>query len=163
MNKKHLFIIALFATPVIIAIIMFRVYLSSKDELNSLKQQQKEMQALKSEFQALKGIVDSADAKKSLSRVQGIIQAVDELSISLGMKAKVKSVKALGARDIRYAIAEDADVLVERVTMNEMVNMLYKIENAPMALSLKRVNIRTAFEDPALLNISMTLSLIRNK
>ena len=47
--------------------------------------------------------------------------------------------------------------------MNEMVNMLYKIENAPMALSLKRVNIRTAFEDPALLNISMTLSLIRNK
>ena len=105
MNRKHLFIIALFATPVIIAIIMFRVYLSSKDELNSLKQQQKEMQALKSEFQALKGIVDSADAKKSLSRVQGIIQAVDELSISLGMKAKVKSVKALGARDIRYAIA----------------------------------------------------------
>ena len=163
MKRKHLFIIALFATPVIIAIIMFRVYLSSKDELNSLKQQQKEMQALKSEFQALKGIVDSADAKKSLSRVQGIIQAVDELSISLGMKAKVKSVKALGARDIRYAIAEDADVLVERVTMNEMVNMLYKIENAPMALSLKRVNLRTTFEDPTLLNVSLTLSLIRNK
>ena len=163
MNRKYLFIIALFATPAIIAIIMFRVYLSSKDELNGLKQQQKEMQALKSEFQALKGIVDSAEAKKSLSKVQGIVQAVDELSLSLGMKAKVKSVKALGARDIRYAIEEDADVQVERVTMNELVNMLYKIENAPMALSLKRVNIRTAFEDPALLNISMTLSLIRNK
>jgi len=162
-NRKYLFIIALFATPAIIAIIMFRVYLSSKDELNGLKQQQKEMQALKSEFQALKGIVDSAEAKKSLSKVQGIVQAVDELSLSLGMKAKVKSVKALGARDIRYAIEEDADVQVERVTMNELVNMLYKIENAPMALSLKRVNIRTAFEDPALLNISMTLSLIRNK
>ena len=163
MNRKYLFLIALIATPVIMAAVMFRVYLSSKDELNGLKQQQKEMQALKSEFQALKGIVDSAEAKKSLSKVQGIVQAVDELSLSLGMKAKVKSVKALGARDIRYAIEEDADVQVERVTMNELVNMLYKIENAPMALSLKRVNIRTAFEDPALLNISMTLSLIRNK
>lgn len=163
MNRKHLLIIALIVTPVIMAAVMFRVYLSSKNELNSLKQQQKEMQALKSEFQSLKEIVDSAEAKKSLSKVQGIVQAVDELSLSLGMKAKVKSVKALGARDIRYAIEEDADVQIERATMNEMVNMLYKIENAPMALSLKRVNIRTAFEDPALLNISMTLSLIRNK
>lgn len=163
MNRKSLFIIALIAIPVIVSSVMFRVYISSKNELNSLKQQQKEMQLLKGEFLSVKAIVDSAESKKSMSKVQGIVQAVDEVALSLGMKAKVKSVKASGGRDIRYAIEEDADVQVERATMNEMVNLLYKIENAPMALSLKRINIRTAFEDPTLLNISMTLSLIRNK
>ena len=163
MNRKYLFIISIIAIPVIIAAVLFHFYISAKNELITLKQQQKEMQLLKGEFVSIKDIVDSAESKKSLSKVQGIVQAVDEVSLSLGMKSKVKSVKASGSRDIRYAIEEDADVQVERVTMNEMVNLLYKIENAPMALSLKRINIRTAFEDPSLLNISMTLSLIRNK
>jgi hypothetical protein len=45
--------------------------------------------------------------------------------------------------------------------MNEMVNVLYSIENAPMLLVIKKINIKTSFENPELLNITMTLSLVK--
>jgi mannitol-specific phosphotransferase system IIBC component len=147
----------------IICVVVFEVSLSLKRERDALRSQQKEMLVLANEYAGLKNTVASVEAKKSLTNVEGIVQAVDEVFKSMGLGQKVKSVKSTGTREKKYASEEEAEVSVERVTMNEMVNILYRIENAPMILSVRRTSIKTSFDNPSLLNITMTVGLIKPK
>lgn len=134
---------------------------SLKTENTVLKAKKKELALLKDETLALKIRVDAAESRKSLTRVAGVVQAVDEIVKSLGVAQKVKSVKSLGVRDRQYAVEEEAEVQLEKVSMNEMVNIFFRIENAPMVLALKKTTIKTSFENPSLLNISCIITLVR--
>jgi general secretion pathway protein M len=147
----------------VLSLVSFEVSLSVKKERSALRSQEEELLALASQYEGLKRAVDSVEGKKSLTKVAGIVQAVDEVFGSLGLNEKVKSVKSAGTKEKKYATEEEADVSVEKVTMNEMMNILYKIENAPMILSVKRTSIKSSFDDPSLLNITMTIGLITPK
>lgn len=160
---RTLMVISGIAFLFVLSLVLFEFSLSMKKERKVLKSRQKELFVLADEYQHLKRAVDSVEGKKSLSKVAGIVQAVDEVFGSLGLNQKVKSVKSAGTREKKYAVEEEADVSVEKVTMNEMVNILYKIENAPMILSVKRTTIRTSFDNPSLLNVTMTIGLITPK
>lgn len=122
-----------------------------------------ELLLVKDEFLSLKNRMDAIEGKRSLSKVEGIVQAIDQVFLPLGLKQKVRSVKPTGTREIKDAIEEEAEIQVEKVDMNEMVNIFYKIENVPMALSIKKSTIKTSFENPALLHITMTIALIKTK
>jgi general secretion pathway protein M len=147
----------------VLSLVSFEVSLSVKKERSALRSQEEELLALASQYEGLKRAVDSVEGKKSLTKVAGIVQAVDEVFGSLGLNEKVKSVKSAGTKEKKYATEEEADVSVEKVSMNEMMNILYKIENAPMILSVKRTSIKSSFDDPSLLNITMTIGLITPK
>jgi hypothetical protein len=107
--------------------------------------------------------VNNVEAKKELSKVQGIAQAVEEVFSSVGLKDRVKTVKSTGKRETRDGLEEEADVYIEKVTMNEMANIFYRIKNAPMVLTVKKVTIKKSFENPELLNISLILSFLKSK
>lgn len=145
------------------SVALFEISLSLKRQSSILRSRQKEMLLLSQEYTGLKSIVGSVEARKSLTKVEGIVQAVDEIFKSIGLQQKIKSVKSTGVKEKKYSSEEEADVSVEKVTMNEMVNILYRMENAPMILSVKRTSIRTSFENPSLLNITMTVALIKPK
>jgi len=118
---------------------------------------------LKDEYLSLKQRIDSVEGRKSQSGPQGIVQAVDEVFQSMGLKDKIKTLKSTGKREIRDGFEENADLSIEKVTMNEMVNILYRIENAPMVLTMKKVTIKKSFENPELMNISLDLSFLKTK
>ena len=118
---------------------------------------------VKDEFLSLKQRIDAVESKKNLSNVQGIVQAVDEVFLSIGLKDKVKTVKSTGRRDMKDGFEEEAELQIEKVSMNEMVNIFYKIENAPMVLTIKKASIKKSFENPELLNIILTLSFLKAK
>jgi len=54
---------------------------------------------------------------------------------------------------------ESAEIQMEKLNMTELVHLFYKIENAPMILSVKRVVIKKSFENPDLLDLTMAVSL----
>ena len=151
----------------ILFIIMISVALSilanERRDLLRLKEQRKEMIALKDTLLLLSRKVQYVEAKKELSNVQGIAQAVEEVSSSVGLRDRVKTVKSTGKRETRDGFEEEADVYIEKVTMNEMVNIFYRIKNAPMVLTVKKVTVKKSFENPELLNISLILSFLKNK
>lgn len=136
---------------------------SAKKELQQLKDQRKEIMMLHGEYVSLKQKIDAVESRKNLTNVQGIIQAVDEVFSSTGLKDKVKTVKATGKRESKDGSEEEADVYIEKVTMNETVNIFYRIENAPMVLTIKKATVKKAFENPELLNISLSLSFLKTK
>ncbi len=160
---RNVFVISVIALLFIVCLIMFEVSLSLKRERGTLRSQQKEMLSLANEYTGLKNAVALVEGKKSIAKVAGIVQAVDEVFKSMGLGQKVKSVKSTGVREKRFASEEEAEVSVEKVTMNEMVNILYRIENAPMILSVRKTSIKTSFDNPSLLNVTMTVGLIKPK
>ena len=131
-------------------------YVKNKEELTAL-------QSIKTDYTALKSKIDAIEAKKNLSKTTGVVQAIDDIASGLGLKSKVKSVKVVSTKDVKDSTEEEADIIMERMSMNEAVNFLYKAENAPMTLVIKKALFRQAFDNPAQINISMTVSLIRQK
>lgn len=162
-NKRFISVLSVFIVFIIIISLAIRLLSSEKRELKLLREQQKEMIIVKDEFLSLKQRIDAVESKKNLSNVQGIVQAVDEVFLSIGLKDKVKTVKSTGRRDMKDGFEEEAELQIEKVSMNEMVNIFYKIENAPMVLTIKKASIKKSFENPELLNIILTLSFLKAK
>lgn len=157
------FWIAAIVVSLVLGILLVNMSLSLKKERAESRSRQKEISLLKGEFERLKGVVDSVEGKKSLIKVEGIVQAVDEVFRSLGLSRNVRSVKPLGAKEKKYTIEEEAEIQVEKVNMNEMTNIFYKIENNPMVLSIKKTTIKTSFDSPNLLNLTITVDLVKPK
>ena len=162
-DKRLISVLSVFIAFIVIIAFAIHLLSSEKKELRLLREQQKEMIILKDEFLSLKRRIDAVESKKSLSNVQGIIQAVDEVFLSIGLKDKLKTVKSTGRRDMKDGFEEEAELQIEKVSMNEMVNIFYKIENAPMVLTIKKASIKKSFENPELLNIVLILSFLKAK
>lgn len=160
---RNLFVVSAIVLLFLVCFILFEVSLSLKRERDTLRSQQREMLSLSNEYAGLKNAVDSVEGKKSITKVAGIVQAMDEVFKSMGLGQKVKSVKSTGIREKKFASDEEAEVSVEKVSMNEMVNILYGIENAPMILTVRKASIKTSFDNPSLLNVTMTVGLIKPK
>jgi hypothetical protein len=136
----------------------------SRKELEASASKYREVSLLSSEYRSLKEQVDAVEKKTALVQPSGIAHAVDTLVASLGIKDKMKSVKAVGGREIKGSLKEEsAEVQIEKATLNELVNLFYRIGEGPMMLSLKRVTMKKSFENPELLDITMTVSLFTKK
>jgi len=162
-DKRFIYILSgLIGFIIIIAIAINLLYAESR-ELRMLQEQRKEMLTIEKEFLSLKQKIDAVEGKKNLSGVQGIVQAVDEIFLSIGLKDKIKTVKPAISRDVKDGFEEEADLYIEKVSMNEMVNIFYRIGNAPMILTIKKAAMKKSFENPELLNITLTLSFLKSK
>lgn len=129
-------------------------------ELSALQARLNEFSDLTNEYNKMKEQVSAVEGKRSLSKVRSIIMAADEILLSLGVKEKMKSIKGIEGRDIGGQTNEEsAEVQIEKVTLNELIHIFYKIENAPMLLSIKKVSIKKSFTAPELLDVNMTISL----
>jgi hypothetical protein len=160
-TDRRLLISAAAVIILAVSVLLVTTSLSLKKEGSALRSQKEEMLLLRGDFLELSKKISAVEGKKSLIKVEGIIPAIDEIFRSTGLTQKVKSVKPTATRDKKHSIEEEADVEVEKVNMNELVNVLYRLENAPMVLLIKKTRLKTSFEDPSLLNITMTVGLVK--
>jgi general secretion pathway protein M len=162
-DKRYVYFVAGLVIVIIAATLAVRQLATERRDLKLLKEQRNEMLGLRDEFLSLRQRVTAVEGKKNLTNVQGIVQAVDDVFSSAGLKDKLKTVKSAGKREVRDGFEEEADISIEKVSMNEMVNIFYRIENAPMILTIKKATIKKSFENPELLNISLVLSFLKPK
>ncbi len=162
-DKRFIYVLLVLTGFIIIVALVMNLLSSERRELKLLKEQRKEMLMLKDEFLSLKQRIDAVENKKNLSNVQGVVQAIDEVFLPIGLKDKIKTVKSTGRREIKDGFEEESDLQIEKVSMNEMINIFYKIENAPMVLTVRKAAMKKSFENPELLNITLTLSFLKAK
>ena len=155
------------ALPVIILVAFYILIIpgflckqSAEKDLARLKGRYREFSVLAGEYQSLSERVCLLEKKRVLTEAKGIAQVMGEISQSLGMKEKLKSIRETGTRKTLERMSEEtAEVQFEKVNMTEMLYLLYKVENAPMILTVRKMAIRKSFENPELLDITMSLSL----
>lgn len=162
-DRKLIFIASGIAVFILLMVFGISSLSSAKKQAALLKEQHNEMVVLKDEFLSIRQKVDAVEARKNLTNVQGVAQAVDEVFQSIGLKDRIKTLKSSGKREVKEGFEEEADISIEKVNMNELINILYKIENAPMILTVKKAVIKKSFENPELLNVTLVLSFFKAK
>ena len=62
----------------------------------------------------------------------------------------------------RGGFLEDAaEVKIDGVTANEAVNLLFRLEKGPRPVVIKRALLKTRFDDPARLDLTFTIALLK--
>jgi len=145
------------------ALLLFYRSAALQKEGAELESQKKEFLMLRGEFLELRNKIVRVEGRKSLTKTEGIIQAVDEILRPSGLNTKVKSVKPTGTRDKKHVLEEEAVIEFDKMGMNEMINILYKIENAPMILLIRKTSLKTSFENPSLIHMTMTIAFVKPK
>ncbi len=112
------------------------------------------------QYASLKGQVDEFKRRAALSPRQGIINALDGLFTGTGLKDKVATINPLGTKTVDGFTSEQAEVTLKKADLNETVNLLYRIEYAPMLLTVKEADFRNSFSAPAL-DIRLVVALTR--
>lgn len=137
---------------------------SSQRELDSLRIRRAEFHSLSREYLLLRDQIDGIERRLSLAETSGIARAMDEIISSLGIRQKMRSVKIIGSRRVsETSMEETAEVQMEKLTLNELINVLYRIKEARTILLLKRATIKKPFDNPQLLDVTMTIALIGKK
>ena len=79
----------------------------------------------------------------------------------IGIKGKSVKITPLKGEERRGFIEESADIRIEGLTLNEAVNLLYRIEKGSRPLVVKKCNLRTRFDDPSRCDLTLILALLR--
>lgn len=153
----------LIAAGIAIALAVYTLiaFISAKNleiKNNELTAQLKEMSALGKEFIYIKDIVESKEKKIGLTNVNSVVSALEQMLNSMGLKAKV--IKPLEKKQVKEFTEEDAEIEIENIDLNNIINLLYKIENSPVPMKIKSTNIKAAFENPNVFILGITASLI---
>ncbi len=79
----------------------------------------------------------------------------------IGIKGKSVKIVPLKGEE-RSGFTEDAaDIRIEGLTLNEAVNLLYRLEKGSRPLVVKKSNLRTRFDDPSRCDLTLVLALLR--
>jgi general secretion pathway protein M len=79
----------------------------------------------------------------------------------IGIKGKSVKIVPLKGEE-RNGFTEDAaDIRIEGVTLNEAVNLLYRLEKGGRPLIIKKSNLRTRFDDPSRSDLNLILALLK--
>lgn len=79
----------------------------------------------------------------------------------IGIKGKSVKIVPLKGEE-RSGFSEDAaDVRIDGLTLNEAINLLYRLEKGSRPLVIKKYNLRTRFDDPSRCDLTLVLALLR--
>jgi hypothetical protein len=123
-----------------------------------LKKQIVEMDSLSNKLIYLKDIVISKEKKIGLTEVTGVVPALEQMLNSFGIEAK--AIKPLEKKMIGGFSEEEAELHLEKIDLNSVVNLLYRIEHSPVPLKVKNTSVRATFENPDEFFLHLTVSLI---
>ncbi|MBI5485068.1 MAG: general secretion pathway protein GspM [Deltaproteobacteria bacterium] len=134
-------------------------------KVSLLEKKRKAREAVVKELLPLK--VAYLSARKSSDQLTGrmaslrpddtLAKVVEEIGIK-GKGLKISPLKG----DERSGIIEDAaDVRVEGVTINEAINLVYRLEKGSRPLLLKKCNLKIRFDDPSRCDLTMILALLK--
>jgi general secretion pathway protein M len=103
----------------------------------------------------------SASAQKVANRLAAVRpdDSPARLIEEIGIKGKSLQINPLKGEDQAGFLVDSAEVKIESITTNELVNLLHRLEQGDRPASVRRALIKARFDDPARLDASLTVAL----
>jgi len=79
----------------------------------------------------------------------------------IGVKGKGLQIKPVKGDDRQGVVEDAAEIKIDGVTANEAVNLLHRLEKGSRPVTLKKALVRSRFEDPAKLDLNLTIALLK--
>jgi hypothetical protein len=159
-GRKMLAPVLAVAIAVLMLALSAAFYSDAKDELEGLRTEKAVFNALVGEARLLKAKSQALVARGALTDTRGVVEAVGTVVSDAGLKGKLKSVTPLGTRDVQGARAEEAELVAGGLTLDETIALLYRVQNAPMRLVIKKAALKRTFGDAQKLDLTMSVSFI---
>ncbi len=156
-NKKFLYIIA----GIVFLVVLFSIFIigihTMTNEKERLGGNLKDILAMRDEYAAI--TADAARLERKVGQSsQGIVPIIEDTLGTLGIKAK--AIKPIDKNKVGTYTEESAELQVDGLDMNHLVNLLYRLENSPMPLKIKTASMKSSFDNPELINLTATIALI---
>ncbi|HEY6871903.1 MAG TPA: hypothetical protein VI298_04135 [Geobacteraceae bacterium] len=117
-----------------------------------------EMLVLKSRY-----LEASAGAQK-LSNRMAVTRPDDspaKIIDEIGIKGKGSQVKQVKGEERSGYVEDAAEVKIDGLSANEAVNLLYRLEKGGRPVAIKKALIKTRFDDPSKLDLTLTVALLK--
>ena len=141
------------------------LYSAANDQVRRLAGKRQSREAALAEMMVLRQRFreTNAGAQRLANRLSAVkaddspAKLIDEIGIK-GKGSQIRPVKG----DERPGMVEDAaEVKLEGLTANEAINLLHRLEKGAKPVLVKKALIRTRFDDPAKLDLSLTIALLK--
>ncbi|MBF0608147.1 MAG: hypothetical protein SFH39_03105 [Candidatus Magnetobacterium sp. LHC-1] len=113
--------------------------------------------ALLSEYERLRS--EQGTLRRRLG-TGGLLQGIGEVMSSLGLKEKRSTIALQAQRAFMEFREENAELKINGVSLNELVNVLYKMEHGSTGLFIRRLNMKKGFSDPTKFDVTVDVSYV---
>jgi hypothetical protein len=161
-DKKTLITAGALVFLFILAVFLFFQERRSERALASAKEGLSGFNALKNEYAALKADTGELERLVAMSPREGVMGSLENILAGMGLKGKIATLKAAGTRESEGLIQEEAELTMKKLTLNETINVLYKLENAPMMLAIQGVELKRSFTGNTI-DLTLTAALTMKK
>jgi len=79
----------------------------------------------------------------------------------IGIKGKGSQIRPIKGEELGGYLEDAAEVKIEGLTANESVNLLFKLEKGNRPVMIKRALLKTRFDDPSRLDLTLTIALLK--
>jgi len=151
------------AIPIVVAsalVVLFVISIRHKSAYESALAQYREMAALGKSYLAMRDDVMEVERRMGLSQAESIPVLVEQVMGGIGLKGKLKSVKPFGGATREEYVIQEAEVLIERLSLNELVNVLHGIQSAPFGLFVTSCEMTRDFSERTFLDVKLSLKLV---
>ncbi len=155
-------LIALFIVPVFILIAGYTAagrYSSVRRAVAAKKAGLERFSRIEQEYAVKKARLDLLSRKAPLASGDSVISVLEETAKGIGINGKVTSLKPLAEKQASGYVEKEAEIKMEGVDLNQLVNFLYRIEANKYLLVTNEFSAKSRFDDPELLDIRLRVSL----
>ena len=118
----------------------------------------KELLPLKVAYRSARSTADQLAGRLATLRPDDTPAKIIE---EIGIRGKGVKITPLKGEERNGVIEDAADVRIEGVTANEMVNLIYRLEKGSRPMAVKKANLRVRFDDPSRFDLTMTIALLK--
>lgn len=150
----------------VVAVIIFMAVTSSvvSKRERLLEQRRVEMNGfytMASEYKSGMASIGHLREKLLVRGVEGSIGTViEEIGNTIGLQKKITSFKPLGEGLVNGYMEKGVQVEIEGVTLNQVVNFLYKIKEYKNLLLVRDFSMKSHFQNPDLLDITVQVIVV---
>lgn len=117
-----------------------------------------ELLPLKVAYRSARMVTDQQVGRMSMLRPDDTPARIIE---EIGIKGKGVKITPLKGEERTGMLEDAADVRIEGLTANEMINLIYRLEKGSRPLSVKKANLRVRFDDPSRFDLGVTIALLK--
>ncbi len=157
----------LILTAVVLTVLIAGLFTkaASERELEHQKKRLREFQGLIQEYRGIKEELSKTTAftTNQARKNKALMDELNSVLNTTGLKEKIRALKQTPVKkETPFGDVEEAELIMERLTMNEIANLFYQIDQRH-SITISRLSIKRAFDAPELLNLTMMLSSLKEK
>lgn len=162
--------LTLLAGALIVAVLLFvfgvvapyRAALERLDKKIASKQRQlTEVRQLSQEYQQLKQQLDASERRLASGGDFSLLSFVEATSIRLAGRDSLTAMRPQPAATLEGFREEAVEVKLEKVRLNQLVQLLFVADTAPAPMLVKSLRIKPRFDDRNLLDVTITFASYR--